>query len=76
MADVANSAPLHDVGKIMVSDTILNKKGRLTEEEYAAIPEKFAHYRQRYERGEYRRYDQRYPSPQDAHHQSSWRWLC
>ena len=24
-----------------------------TEEEYAAIPEKFAHYRQRYERGEY-----------------------
>ncbi len=32
--DVANSAPLHDVGKIMVSDIILNKPGRLTDEEY------------------------------------------
>lgn len=32
--DVANSAPLHDVGKIMVSDTILNKPGRLTDEEF------------------------------------------
>ncbi|MCR5674869.1 MAG: HD domain-containing protein [Lachnospiraceae bacterium] len=32
--DVANSAPLHDVGKIMVSDVILNKPGRLTDEEY------------------------------------------
>ena len=37
MADVANSAPLHDVGKIMVSDTILNKKGRLTDEEFAQM---------------------------------------
>ena len=34
MEDVANSAPLHDVGKIMVSDTILNKPARLTDEEY------------------------------------------
>ena len=34
MEDVANSAPLHDVGKIMVSDTILNKPGKLTDEEY------------------------------------------
>ncbi len=32
--DVANSAPLHDVGKIMVSDTILNKPDRLTDDEY------------------------------------------
>ena len=32
--DVANSAPLHDVGKIMVSDIILNKPDRLTDEEY------------------------------------------
>ncbi|MCR4691933.1 MAG: HD domain-containing protein [Lachnospiraceae bacterium] len=34
MEDVANSAPLHDVGKIMVSDVILNKPDRLTDEEY------------------------------------------
>ena len=32
--DVGNSAPLHDVGKIKVSDTILNKPGRLTDEEF------------------------------------------
>nr|MCR4789148.1 HD domain-containing protein [Lachnospiraceae bacterium] len=32
--DVVNSAPLHDVGKIMVSDVILNKPGRLTDEEF------------------------------------------
>ncbi|MCR5604789.1 MAG: HD domain-containing protein [Lachnospiraceae bacterium] len=35
--DVINSAPLHDVGKIMVSDTILNKPGRLTDEEFAVM---------------------------------------
>ena len=34
MEDVANSAPLHDVGKIKVSDVILNKPGRLTDEEF------------------------------------------
>ena len=28
------SAPLHDVGKIKISDTILNKPGKLTEEEF------------------------------------------
>ena len=32
--DVVNSAPLHDIGKIQVSDTILNKPGRLTDEEF------------------------------------------
>lgn len=37
MEDVANSAPLHDVGKIMVSDTILNKPGKLTDEEFARM---------------------------------------
>ena len=37
MEDVANSAPLHDVGKIMVSDVILNKPGRLTDDEFAAM---------------------------------------
>lgn len=34
MEDVYNSAPLHDVGKIQISDTLLNKPGRLTEEEF------------------------------------------
>lgn len=33
------TALLHDVGKIGVSDAILNKKGKLTEEEYAIIKE-------------------------------------
>ena len=37
VADVVNSAPLHDVGKIMVSDTILNKPGRLTDDEFAIM---------------------------------------
>lgn len=32
--DVINSAPLHDIGKIQVSDTILNKPGKLTDEEF------------------------------------------
>jgi HD-GYP domain-containing protein (c-di-GMP phosphodiesterase class II) len=32
--DVEMSAPLHDVGKINVSDTILNKPEKLTDEEY------------------------------------------
>ena len=34
MRDVVNSAPLHDVGKISVSDTLLNKPGKLTDEEF------------------------------------------
>ena len=32
--DAVHSAPLHDVGKIKVSDTILNKPGKLTDEEF------------------------------------------
>ena len=32
--DVVSSAPLHDIGKIQVSDTILNKPGKLTDEEF------------------------------------------
>lgn len=32
--NVENSAPLHDIGKIQVSDTILNKPGKLTDEEF------------------------------------------
>ena len=35
--DVISSAPLHDVGKIKVSDTILNKPGRLTDAEFALM---------------------------------------
>ena len=35
--DVGNSAPLHDVGKIKVSDIILNKPGRLTDEEFGIM---------------------------------------
>ena len=34
ITEVINSAPLHDVGKITVSDVILNKTGRLTDEEF------------------------------------------
>ncbi len=34
MSDVVMSAPLHDVGKINISDSILNKPGKLTDEEY------------------------------------------
>jgi putative two-component system response regulator len=37
MKTVAASARLHDVGKIVVSDLILNKPGRLTDEEYEKI---------------------------------------
>ena len=34
ISDVEMSAPLHDVGKINISDAILNKPGKLTDEEY------------------------------------------
>lgn len=34
---VASAASLHDVGKIRISDTILNKPGRLTPEEFEVI---------------------------------------
>ena len=37
MDNVVNFAPLHDVGKINVPDAILNKPGKLTDEEFNMI---------------------------------------
>ncbi len=34
---ISTASALHDIGKIMIPDEILNKPGRLTEEEYAII---------------------------------------
>ena len=35
--NVYHSAPLHDIGKIRVSDTILNKPGKLSDEEFETM---------------------------------------
>ena len=37
VSEVVHSAPLHDIGKIQVSDAILNKPGKLTDLEYDII---------------------------------------
>jgi response regulator RpfG family c-di-GMP phosphodiesterase len=35
--DIVRAAPMHDLGKISIDSSILNKPGRLTEEEYAIM---------------------------------------
>ena len=37
VGDIKNAAALHDIGKIMVPPQILNKTGKLTQEEFAVI---------------------------------------
>ena len=37
ISDCVRSAPLHDVGKINIPDSVLNKPGKLTNEEYEII---------------------------------------
>ena len=37
IASLVQCAPLHDVGKIKISDMLLNKPGKLTEEEFAVM---------------------------------------
>lgn len=37
IAEISNAAALHDVGKIMVPEEILNKPGKLTPEEFSVI---------------------------------------
>ena len=39
ISDVYHSTPLHDIGKISISDTILNKPGRLTTDEFDLMKE-------------------------------------
>ena len=36
-ADIVKAAPLHDIGKIRIPDSILQKPGRLTDDEYTAM---------------------------------------
>lgn len=37
MSDMAVAAPLHDIGKIHIPDAVLNKPGKLTEEEFEVM---------------------------------------
>lgn len=46
ISDVVMSAPLHDVGKINISDAVLNKPGKLTDEEFAIMKTHTTHGRE------------------------------
>lgn len=37
ISDIVMAAPLHDIGKIHIPDAVLNKPGRLTDEEFALM---------------------------------------
>lgn len=37
VSDMVMAAPLHDIGKIHISDTVLNKPGKLTDEEFSMM---------------------------------------
>lgn len=37
VCDMVMAAPLHDIGKIHISDTVLNKPGKLTDEEFSMM---------------------------------------
>ena len=41
--DVEDAAPLHDIGKIQVSDILLNKPGKLTDEEFHQMQDHTVH---------------------------------
>ncbi|MCZ8183961.1 MAG: HD domain-containing protein [Beijerinckiaceae bacterium] len=43
IADIVSAAPLHDIGKVAVSDAILHKPGRLTPEEYEVMKTHVGH---------------------------------
>ncbi|MGN0072462.1 MAG: HD-GYP domain-containing protein [Coriobacteriales bacterium] len=43
MNNVVNAAPMHDIGKIATPDSILQKPGKLTSEEFAIMKEHAAH---------------------------------
>lgn len=44
--NVSSTAPMHDIGKIKVSDVILNKPGRLTDEEFKIMQDHTAYGRE------------------------------